>query len=503
MNRKLTFIAIPIVISIVGIIYFQIDWMRTTYNYEFKKLNENADNALQFAIQDLDKDQALSVTKFLMPKLKPLADNVGISFSANQDSIFVQLDNQIKFKGGLYSLQRQAYNVGRVEIEWPMYDIFPKGMLKRLGILTINNEKMITDKLDEIMASYIRTQDSLYYKSDSIKIVQRFFEHLSSRGINNIGNVTDFVFSREKFNPLKLQSALGSFNREYKPQGMNRYTGQRRWVGVYFQNHDQYILSKMLFGSILSIVLILIMITSFIFLIKTILKQKYLAEMKDDFINNLTHEFKTPIATISVAIEGLQNFNALNDKEKTDRYLTVSKNELSRLNNMVSNVLNLASQEKRNIELNISEIDLTNIIQEVIGMEHFRATKEVNFVLVIDKDANHIKVDPVHFKNVLTNLIDNAVKYAKETVEITITAFKQKNNICITIKDNGIGISASELNYVFDKFYRVSTGNIYNVKGIGLGLSYVKSIIGFHKGTIEVKSEINVGTTFTIFIPLN
>ncbi len=170
---------------------------------------------------------------------------------------------------------------------------------------------------------------------------------------------------------------------------------------------------------------------------------------------------------------------------------------------MVSNVLNLASQERNGIELTITEIDLRLMLNDVIGLEHFRSTKEIKFVVEIDETVNRIKVDANHFKNVIINLIDNAVKYSKETVEITIIASRQKSNVSIVIKDNGIGIPSVHLNAVFDKFYRVSNGNIYNVKGIGLGLNYVKSIIIAHHGTINVKSEVNVGSEFNILIPLN
>ncbi len=500
MKQKLLIISVPILISIIGIIWFQIDWVSKTYTYEIKKMNSLADTALRRAITQINLEQQDSVKRFLRPKLTTLTDSVRILFSANGDSIVVFLNNHIRFKGGLYGIERQTYDVERIEVNWPIYEVFPSGMLKRLGILAKPKDIIITDKLDEIVRPYSRTRDSLYYKTDSIKINNYLQKHLSSFGIND---PIQLYFFKGGNIQLENTLAMNSIIKEYKPQGMNRYTGERRWVGVFYRDSNNYILSKMLLGSISSIILILIMITSFIYLIRTILQQKRLAEMKDDFIDNLTHEFKTPIATIAVAIEGLQSFNALNDKEKTDRYLTVSKNELNRLNSMVSNVLNLASQEKNSIELNKAETDLTNMMNEVIAMEQFRSIKEVKFSLAIDKEVNQLNIDPIHFKNVLTNLIDNAVKYAKDDVEIVIEANKQIDNACITIKDNGIGIPSSGLKYVFDKFYRVSNGNIYNVKGIGLGLSYVKSIIKAHNGTITVKSEINVGTEFRILIPLN
>ncbi|RZK01855.1 MAG: HAMP domain-containing histidine kinase, partial [Flavobacterium sp.] len=315
--------------------------------------------------------------------------------------------------------------------------------------------------------------------------------------------LTQLVF-QTKIAPSGKQSPLGTFLREYKPQGLRRYVdSQRRWVGVYFHSHDNYILSKMLIDVCLSIFLMAVMIISFIYLIKIILDQKKLAEMKDDFINNLTHEFKTPIATIAVAIEGLQNFNALQDPAKTKEYLNISKNELGRLDDMVSNVLNLASQKQNSIELNLDEINLAHIIQETLDREKFRTDKAVNFTVDIEEGANRIKVDPLHFKNIITNLVDNAIKYSRQAVQIKISAKKHKDRLIITFSDNGIGIPDWALKYVFDKFYRVSNGNIYNIKGIGLGLSYVKLIVELHKGNISVRSKLDVGTEFSINIPLN
>ncbi|RZK58048.1 MAG: HAMP domain-containing histidine kinase [Pedobacter sp.] len=500
MKKKLLLTAIPIIISIVGTIYFQVDWIKKSYKYEFDRLNKLADESLKKALLEIDLAQEDSIGKVIFPKFLNLADTVGIEI-LNNDSLTIKLSNT-RDENSKHSFEKMVYNVDRVKVEYTI-DANSSGhdSGKTRGLKSIN-ERAVTDRLDEIVLPYLKTQDSLLYKSDSIKIQQNFEKNLSAYGVKNMEDLTQLVF-QSKVKPLETQLSLGTFFREYKPQGLNRYIGSKRWVGVYFHSHADYILSKMLLGVCSSVFLMLIMIVCFIYLVKLILKQKRLAEMKDDFINNLTHEFKTPIATIAVAIEGMQNFNALNDPEKTNRYLQISKNELSRLNSMVTNVLNSASQEKNRIELTPIEVDLRNAVQEIIDMEYFRTAKPIRFNIQISDDVKTIKVDVLHFKNVLTNLIDNAVKYSGETVEITIVAENLTNKFLISIKDNGIGIPASELKYVFDKFYRVSNGNIYNVKGIGLGLSYVKSIIELHNGTIAVKSEMNVGTEFRIFIPLN
>ncbi|MFD2144089.1 sensor histidine kinase [Mucilaginibacter antarcticus] len=259
---------------------------------------------------------------------------------------------------------------------------------------------------------------------------------------------------------------------------------------------------KMIYKVGISVALISLLILSFQFLIKIIKQQKQLADIKDDFIDNLTHEFKTPIATISAAIEGMQKFNALENKEKTERYLEISKSELNRLNDMVTKLLNISVYDKNNLTLTLHDVDVTAMIDEIVSMEKFRAVKPVQFNIDIAEGVKQVPADPLHFKNALINLVDNAVKYSKESVTISITAVKESGFACITVKDNGIGIPSTEVKNVFDKFYRVPTGDLHNVKGSGLGLSYVRSVIEAHGGTITVNSEINVQTAFIISIPL-
>ena len=217
----------------------------------------------------------------------------------------------------------------------------------------------------------------------------------------------------------------------------------------------------------------------------------------------MTHELKTPIATITVAIEGMQKFNVLQDVEKTQRYLQTSRNELLRLNDLVTKVLDIASFENKTIELVKDTIDINVLIENIIASEKTKTTRLINITYKKANDLNYINADTIHFRNVLANLIDNAVKYSNEPVEIVITVKKSANNITVSVKDNGIGIPSTHLNQVFDKFHRVPTGNVHNVKGTGLGLSYVKYIVEAHGGTIAVKSEVNKGSEFVVTLPID
>ncbi|RZK38596.1 MAG: HAMP domain-containing histidine kinase [Pedobacter sp.] len=493
MKKKLFLLSIPIILSISGVIYLQIDWLYKTYAYESQSINILADKALKDAIKRMTTEKTDSVERFLLPQVKGFADSVQIQYSRSPDSLKIKLRNKEEFGGELFG-SKSIYSAGRLQVSLP----YTAGYF-----LLTDADSQYSLPLSYILKPFTSTSDSLFFHTDSVKISKYFLQNLSSSGVTNAGKLTRFNFYQGVDIPISKKVAYGTSAKRYTPQGMNAYFGELRWVSVHFQSYTRLILSKMVVAIGLSGLLILIMIFAFVYLVNIILNQKRLAEMKDDFISNLTHEFKTPIATIAVAIEGLKSFNGLQNKEKTERYLEVSKNELNRLNSMVSKILNLAAQEKNTIQLQRSEINLTEMINELMEIEDFKASKQINFSISIDKDANKLMVDSTHFRNAIMNLVDNAIKYANEKVEITITAAIEDKNVCISIRDNGIGIPASELRYIFDKFYRVSNGNIYNSKGIGLGLNYVKSIIELHNGNIKVKSTVGVGTEFKLFLPLN
>jgi signal transduction histidine kinase len=227
-----------------------------------------------------------------------------------------------------------------------------------------------------------------------------------------------------------------------------------------------------------------------------------LGELKDDFINNMTHELKTPIATITVAIEGLQKFNALNDPERTQRYLQTSRNELVKLNGLVSKVLDVAAFERDKITLLKEKIQIDALMNELIATEKAKAGKTVTVTYSNRDRVEQIVADKLHFGNAILNILDNAVKYSTEPADIKIEVYRDGNMIVFSISDKGMGIPAAHQERIFEKFHRVPTGNVHNVKGTGLGLSYVKYIAEAHGGQVTVKSEVNTGSQFILSIPI-
>lgn len=249
-----------------------------------------------------------------------------------------------------------------------------------------------------------------------------------------------------------------------------------------------------------SFIILLILGFSFWFLIRTLLRQKTLEDMKSDFTNNITHELKTPIAVAYAANDALLNFNQAEEKTKRDQYLRISQEQLQRLSSLVEQILSMSMERRKTFRLHPEEVNLKELIVSLVEQHQLKADKPVQIALEIEPEALTIVVDRTHFSNIISNLIDNAVKYSKERADITIRCRQTEQTVTISIADRGIGIPLDKQKHIFDKFYRIPTGNLHNVKGYGLGLFYVKSMVEKHGGTISVKSEPGKGSIFTIIL---
>ena len=235
----------------------------------------------------------------------------------------------------------------------------------------------------------------------------------------------------------------------------------------------------------------------------TLIKQKKLSEIKNDFINNMTHEFKTPLATISLAVDALRNEKVMQDRQKSNYFSGIIKEENKRMNKQVETILQAALSERQELQLNLQPIHVHQIILDVV--ENFQLQledKQGKADLQLNARNDLLEADEVHFTNLITNLIDNALKYSKDHVQIKITTHSSNKNLVIRMEDNGIGMTKETQRRIFEKFYRAHTGNIHNVKGFGLGLSYVKSVVDAHHAKIKVDSIVGRGTTFTMDFPL-
>jgi len=247
----------------------------------------------------------------------------------------------------------------------------------------------------------------------------------------------------------------------------------------------------------------LMIVAAFYVTVNALLRQKKLSEIKNDFINNMTHEFKTPLATISLAVDALRNEKVVQDREKSSYFAGIIKEENRRMNKQVETILQASLLDRQDQQLNLRALHVHQVIQE--AMENFQLQLEGkggSSELQLNAKSDLIDADEVHFMNLITNLIDNAVKYSKDNLLIKITTHSTTKSLIIRIEDNGIGMSKETQRRIFEKFYRAHTGNVHNVKGFGLGLSYVKTIVEAQRGKIKVDSTIGKGTTFTLEFPL-
>lgn len=252
-----------------------------------------------------------------------------------------------------------------------------------------------------------------------------------------------------------------------------------------------------------AIVFMVVIIAAFYVTVKSLLNQKKLSEIKSDFINNMTHEFKTPLATISLAVDALRNEKVQSDKEKAKYFSNIIKEENIRMNKHVETILQAALMEKQELQLNLVPLQVHEVIQNVLENYQLQLKeKEADVQLLLNAKNDMISADEVHFTNLVSNLIDNAIKYSNDKLRITISTHSTKNHVIVRVADNGIGMSKESVKRIFEKFYRAHTGNLHNVKGFGLGMSYVKTVIDAHKGKIKVESTPGKGTSFTVEMPL-
>ena len=308
---------------------------------------------------------------------------------------------------------------------------------------------------------------------------------------SNICNVRSTGFSPEMI-PASFSASLFP----------NDITFRSDRLMVFFDDVRPYIIRSLWWMILLSALMLLIFVATFLTAIYVILKQKKLSEIKTDFINNMTHEFKTPIATISLALDSINNPRILDNKEKIHYYTDIIGRENKRMNSQVENILQMALLDKENFELNEQLLNVNDLIAAVAEPFQLQVSSRGGRLnLDLKADNPFVLADEIHLTNVFHNLLDNANKYSPDTPDILVNTHGEKDGVIITVADRGIGMSTETQKKIFEKFYREQNGNVHNVKGFGLGLAYVKSIITKHGGSIQVKSESGKGTRFIVKLP--
>lgn len=267
-------------------------------------------------------------------------------------------------------------------------------------------------------------------------------------------------------------------------------------------NFKTIVFKQMKWMIIGSIFFTLMIISAFSVTVYALIRQKKLSEIKNDFINNMTHEFKTPLATISLAVDALRNNKVIEDRTRMEYFSSIIKEENKRMNKHVETILQAALMDRQEIKLNRVPLHVHDLIKQVISNYTLQLQdKEGRIELDLNAKNDLISGDEVHFRNLISNLVDNAVKYSKEKLVLKIASYNAGKQLVLRFEDNGIGMSKETVRRIFEKFYRAHTGNVHNVKGFGLGLSYVKTVIDAHDGKIKVESSQGKGSCFTLEVP--
>lgn len=322
---------------------------------------------------------------------------------------------------------------------------------------------------------------------------------------NQVNTPFDFaIYDADEITQVKRPAQFQMRTENYKVPLFADEAGNTRYhLVVNFPERSAVILSSVWLPLLLSIVFTLIIVGSYIGALYYIRKQKKVSAIRTDFIDNLTHEFKTPIATISVALSSLRNEEVARNPEKTRYYISMIADENYRMNTQVENMLQLSQLDKGHIKLNKEKVSFNETIREAVS--HVKLLVEDRngtiFVHLLEEDVK-VQLDRFHFGNIVVNILENANKYSIEAPEIKVKAFIEKSRVCVSVSDKGIGMSKAEQKQIFFKFYRVPTGDVHDTKGHGLGLAYVRSMAELHGGSVGVQSERGKGTILTVKIPL-
>jgi two-component system phosphate regulon sensor histidine kinase PhoR len=540
MSRKnIIIIVIVTSLALIGMVGIQLYWIQNAIGIRQDSFSSSVNEAIYNVIDKLEKLEAIneiqstmnviergnefyyrvdSVNRLYLKELqilssKSIADslysrdagNIQIQYLAdrnappvfNADTTFLHLINKrvTEINSGVY---KPNDNVEEFDPEASIN----KKQMERINMLVKEKSTIINEVIDNML----KTRSKRFVPS---RINFRLLDSLIGAELKNKNITTNYEFGIfspkrnvmvvEKTGRYHFQLMQKSYAYNLFPRDLLR---NPEFLYIYFPHEKTYVLTQMQGILFVSVILILAIFGSFGFILFTIFQQKKLSEMKNDFINNMTHEFKTPISTVSLACEALTDPDLPKSESLYSTYIQIISEENKRLGTMAEKILQTAILEKGQLKLKLEMVDIHQIIPEVSKKIKMQVEQKSGFIdMQLDADSCIVEGDRMHLSNVFANLLDNANKYSPGSPEIKIGTMTQAEGILVYVEDKGMGISKLNQKKIFEKLYRVSTGNVHDVKGFGLGLSYVKFILEKHGGTIAVESEVGKGSRFTVFLP--
>ena len=557
-KRKIRLLIALMSFALLGLIGFQAYWLRFMLETKRENFAKDVRNSLEQVVRKLEKQEILVIAERqkkldaiaanppIKPKKKVKPFPVTESASAEEHPILLPPQQQVVFVQKSFMLPNgqlaevtEEYTVDedpedtrqRLKAQAAMNRMFKREQMKALLKMRRRPDRQNPSQEDKNSQSLKKLEKEKSERADLAKVLKK--TQLAKEVFS------DFLFKErpilQRLQPAYLDSLIQkelhdkgvelaySFGIQNSPKSWiytssseikdqrkvfeadlfpNDLHPSKNVLKIYFPDSAAFIWQTMGLSLAGSGLLLLVMIGCFYFAVLTILRQKKLATVKNDFINNMTHEFKTPITSISLATQLLQEELKPGKNESVLRYLGIIKEENTRLGQQVERVLQTAQMEREEITLKRKSVDLAALIHQVAEINGpLLDSVNGNLTLHLADLPASISLDEVHISNVLNNLLDNAVKYSPSNPQVEIDAHPQDQGILIAVKDQGMGMPKEALNNIFDAFYRVPTGNVHNVKGFGLGLSYVRKIVEAHEGKVTVKSKLGEGSTFEIYLP--
>jgi signal transduction histidine kinase len=489
------------VLPMLGLFIFQAYWLSDTYSISEKRFKKDTQDALQEAI----RIEMMSGAKNKLELLDSLGNGgegaIHISSSLDEENP-QNMDNIMRFLGTPDSIPTDAITItveGNDSLSEALKSNFQSDLLSRdttILVASKGNLSMGDSWMDLLMSVISEVSGGTI----DLQMVEAYYDSI----------LDSKAYDLNYHIQMSLDSLVMAEGRNIELSEGRESDLMLRQVGllkgnytfdVWFEDKQSLILWEMWLNILASFLLVVGVTAILIHMYMVILRQKKLSDLKNDFISNMTHELKTPIATVSAAVEALSSFGAMEDPKRAQTYLDISSKELLRLNEMVEKVLDVSAYEKERVSLQFESTDLGALYTEMISKLSLK-NQDMKIKLE-DKLQDNVELDRFHMSNLFNNLIDNAVKYSEGSAEIEVKLEKVSGSqVSIAVKDQGIGIPGDQIKHIFDKFYRVPEHGRRGIKGFGLGLSYVKHVVDGHGGTIDVKSECGVGTEFIILIPI-
>ncbi len=506
-------------LSLIGIIFVQAYYINGSVKNERERFKFNVNKALNYVSNTLEKRE---YSEYVYKLQDLIAKGVKVDTAAIRNLYIINedfdsketiiyrsgtLEENYKFNSSIFDIGLDTINVKRIlnERETKIYrnknnhidaDLSAKDKLLLLDKMSSTDEIVFEDVYKDLASRL-----PIHKRVTKEEIHKLLSDKLKEDGIG-----IDFQFAIYS-NDLATRVRSDNFENDKEAYSVFMFYNENNQstykLMVNFPDDRKFIIASNLGMIILSIIFTSIIIIAYSSAIHQLIKQRKISEIKTDFINNMTHEFKTPIATINLALDAIKNPKVIDDKEKVMRYLTMIKEENKRMHAQVENVLRISKLEKNELNISKDRLDLHELIEDALTHVELIVEDRQGYIKThLDATETTILANETHFTNVIVNILDNAIKYSPEAPEIEIYTENVGNNILLKVKDHGSGMSKTAVKRVFEKFYREHTGNIHNVKGHGLGLAYVKRIVEDHQGYVSVESEKEKGSIFTIKLPI-